>query len=335
MLCVRPRIPFSRCLWAAAGIAAAVLVTAADAGQMREGVLPASDAPHSRDREYLLYVPDGLATDGSAPLVTILHGCRQTQEDAARLFGFQELADIHGFAVLYPFVTSFEGPRNPNCWGFWRDEHQVEGEGEPGDIRRMIGVAEAALRTDPARRYIAGLSSGAGMSVVMAVTYAEDIAAAGSVAGLPYGEDPLAVTEACFIPPITNDLDEITGDMGTAQPTAADQRRVPLMVIHSLNDCTVQHENAQALATSWITYYEAEPEPISRTDCATPTMACEQARFADASGETVVETVFYNGPGPLDGHFWPGDGEGDFANPDGPQASALLWAFFEDKRVGG
>ena len=36
------------------------------------------------------------------------------------------------------------------------------------------------------------------MAVIMAVTYSEDFAAAGSVAGLPYDESECAVSGVCF-----------------------------------------------------------------------------------------------------------------------------------------
>jgi hypothetical protein len=38
--------------------------------------------------------------------------------------------------------------------------------------------------------------------------------------------------------------------------------------------------------------------------------------------------VLYEGPAFGRTHFWVGDGEGAFADPDGPSASELLWSFF-------
>jgi hypothetical protein len=43
----------------------------------------------------------------------------------------------------------------------------------------------------------------------------------------------------------------------------------------------------------------------------------------------VVETVFYDGPSFVKSHAWIGDHAGQFADPDGPSATELLWAFFE------
>ena len=51
--------------------------------------------------------------------------------------------------------------------------------------------------------------------------------------------------------------------------------------------------------------------------------------FRDGAGRSVVETVFYDGPSFVKSHAWIGDHAGPFADPDGPSATELLWAFFE------
>jgi polyhydroxybutyrate depolymerase len=57
-------------------------------------------------RTYLTYVPQGLAA--GAPLVLVMHG---SGEDGAQIrietgYGFERLADEHGFAVVYPDAYS-------------------------------------------------------------------------------------------------------------------------------------------------------------------------------------------------------------------------------------
>ena len=198
----------------------------------------------------------------------------------------------------------------------------------------MIANVEDDFHTDPNRRYVTGLSSGAAMAVDLAVAYSEDIAAAGSVAGLPYAEGFGAVTLfGCCDHPVTNDLSRSVSAMAEEQATPAERRLVPLMVIHSINDCTVSVENGADLRKSWITYYQAEAEPAEEEDCTTEDVWCRQARFIDGAGRTVVETLFYQGKSAQDTHYWPGDKAGAFANPAGPSASAHLWAFFADKTL--
>ncbi|MFD1691468.1 PHB depolymerase family esterase [Azotobacter chroococcum] len=131
-----------------------------------------------------------------APLVMALHGCRMTHDDVLRDWGLTAAADRHGFILVAPFVTGYDELRNANCWGFWIDGQRHQGRGEAEDLLRIAQAVGARHAVDPARRYIAGLSSGAAMSVVAATTHNEYWAAAASVAGLPYGEDAQAVSFA-------------------------------------------------------------------------------------------------------------------------------------------
>ncbi len=146
----------------------------------------------SRDRQYKVYVPDGLS--GPAPMVMALHGCQQTHDDVLRDWGLTAAADRFGFILVAPFITSYDGLRNPNCWGFWFDAHRHEGKGESEDLQQIALEVESRFNVDPARRYITGLSSGGAMSVVAAVAHNEYWAAAASASGLPYGEDAAAVS---------------------------------------------------------------------------------------------------------------------------------------------
>jgi poly(hydroxyalkanoate) depolymerase family esterase len=305
------------------------------AGTLHDRTLPASGDPESRERRFKVYVPDGLPSDGSAPLVTVLHGCRQTEANMVAETRFTDLADAHDFAVAFPFVTSIAPDefRIENCWGFWLPEHRTEGSGEVDDIRRIIRAVETEFGTDPSRRYVAGLSSGAAMAVAVAVAYSEDIAAAGAVAGLPYGENSTAVTFLCGVNPITNSIGETTAAMAAEQAEPEERRLVPLMVVHSINDCTVSIVNGRNLRDSWITYYDALPEPEAETDCMADGVSCTRTRFTDAANRTVVETVIYTGKAGQGTHYWPGDNPGIFANPDGPSASEHLWSFFQDKSL--
>jgi poly(hydroxyalkanoate) depolymerase family esterase len=325
----------SVCAGAAAALIAFCQIAAAAAGTLHQRTLAAGDAPDSRARRFQVYVPDDLPADGTAPLVTVLHGCRQTEANMIAETRFTELADAHGFAVAFPFVTSIAPDefRFENCWGFWLPEHRTEGSGEAGDLRRLIGTVEAEFGTDPARRYVAGLSSGAAMAVAVGVAYSEDIAAVGAVAGLPYAEDATAVSFVCGVAPVTNSIGQTTAAMAAEQAEAAERRLVPLMVIHSINDCTVSIANGRNLRDSWIAYYDALPEPVSAADCMRDGVSCTRSRFADAAGRTVVETVIYSGEVAQATHYWPGDNAGQFANPDGPSASELLWAFFREQSL--
>ena len=307
------------------------LGAAAEAGSLVSRTLPQGPSPGSRERTYQVFVPDGLDSARAAPVVMVLHGCLQNERNMIRETRFAELAEREGFIVVFPFITSHPSfpLRAPNCWGFFVEQHRHEGLGEPADLRRILQAVEEEFPVDPDRRYVAGLSSGAAMAVIMAVAYSEDIAAAGAVAGLPYGEDACAVHNACVTGIAHQAVGAFVEAMRSEQQEAAEQRLVPVMAIHSTNDMTVPIKNGQNIRDSWIAYYDASTAPAGLEDCTTEGVTCERARYADDEGRTVVETVFYGGPPSGRTHFWVGDDAGMFADPDGPSASELLWSFFQ------
>jgi poly(hydroxyalkanoate) depolymerase family esterase len=316
-------------------IGAWAIAAGAAAGELVSRTLPAGSHPGARERDYQVFVPDELAAGAAAPVVMLLHGCLQTERNMIDETRMTELAERDGFIVVFPFVTSypFLPVRAQNCWGFFIERQRHEGRGEPADLRRILGTVEDEFATDPARRYVAGLSSGAAMAVVMAVAYSEDIAAAGAVAGLPYGEGACAVAHACFTGIAHQPLAAFVEAMRAEQQEPAEQRLVPLMVIHSVNDAVVPIANARNLRDSWIAYHNAEPTPAGTADCTAEGVACEHSRFADSDRRIVVETVFYEGPRSGRTHFWVGDRAGRFADPAGPSASELLWGFFRQHEL--
>jgi hypothetical protein len=167
------------------------------------------------------------------------------------------------------------------------------------------------------------------MAVVMAVVYSEDFAAAGAVAGLPYDETACAVSGACLFGGLQlKGVSELVGAIGAEQSRPEEQRLVPVMVVHSSNDGTVPFKNGQNIRDVWLTRHGASTTPEER-DCTAEGVACEHSVYRDGAGRSVVETVFYDGPPFVKSHAWIGDNAGQFADPTGPSATELLWAFFE------
>ena len=88
----------------------------------------AKSHPGSRMRRYTVHVPPSYTWRRSAPLVMVLHGCQQSDEQIQEISNFDAIADRAGFIVVYPFVTSYTGMRLKNCWGWW-SKNQVEAGG--------------------------------------------------------------------------------------------------------------------------------------------------------------------------------------------------------------
>ncbi len=314
----------------AALIIALMVSDAASAGQLERKLFLAESYAGSRDRQYQVFVPTSYAGQ-AVPMVMVLHGCLQTELNMISETGFRDLAERDGFIVVYPFITSYDGLRSTNCWGFFLNNHIHAGAGEVEDLHQIALQVEAEFNIDPNRRYVTGLSSGAGMTVALAVAYSEYFAAAGAVAGLPYSETSSSVGFVCANPGQFKTISDVVSAMRAEQSRDEEQRPVPMMVIHSRNDCTVNITGGRNIRDTWLSRYNVGGTAIETANCDNEGVACTHQKYG-LPDRSVVETVFYEGePGDFIGkgsHYWVGDNDGEFANSTGPSASSLLWEFF-------
>ena len=340
-------------LWSA-GALCALLSMSALAGTTQAFTFHAKAYAGSRDRQYKVYVPTGLA--GPAAMVMALHGCEQTHDDVLRDWGLAAAADRFGFVLVAPFITSYDGLRNTNCWGFWFDAHRHQGRGEPEDLHQIALEVESRFSIDRDRRYITGLSSGAAMAVVAATTHNEYWAAAASASGLPYGEDAASVSFACPGSATFHPVSRVVSDMRAERN---DNYAIPLMVLQNGRDCTVLPAAAHNLRDAQLkTFGDAAHDTPSQAraaqnSCApvsgSDDYACQHVFYTvdgHSGSRSLVETVFYSGPlatpNPSDtdhGHYWiagAGGNDGKWSLRLGPSYPDLVWDFFSrHPRSGG
>lgn len=117
-------------------------------------------------RTYTTYVPGGLAQ--GAPLVVVMHG---SGENAARIraetgYGFDRLADEHGFAVVYPNSYTFD----------WDDCGKVGDVSVNGvnidDVGFLVALVDKLITEfgiDRGRVFATGVSAGGFMSIRLAL----------------------------------------------------------------------------------------------------------------------------------------------------------------------
>jgi len=255
----------------------------------------------------------------------VLHGCNQDNGDIERISGFSAVADQNDFIAVYPFVTSYRGLRNKNCWGWWFRREIQAGAGEVEDLWQIIEEVRQDYPVDPDRIHVAGLSSGAGMTVAMLVAHANKIASGASVAGLPYAEKARAVRHGLNRDPHNRPVVAIVKAM-RAEMGACD-RPVPIQILHSAGDDTVDINSAHVLRDSWGHCFDIDTRnPVRVESGATAGTTWERACYHDDARRSVIETFFLEGPG----HGWYGGPPGKYSFPNAPDISREIWRFFAE-----
>lgn len=278
----------------------------------------------SRGRDYTVHVPPTYSGRSPVPLVMVLHGCHQTHHDIQHVSAFDTIADRAGFLVVYPFVTGYTGWRNKNCWGWWHESEIHAGAGEVEDLWHIIREVQAQYKVDRRRVHVTGLSAGAAMAVALMVTRAHRIASGATVAGLPYGEDAKAVgfvrANKGRFKPVAGIAQAMDREMGEKK------RPVPLFVVHSHDDHTVNIQAAYHLCESWALCFGIDlQQRAERRKGATAGTRWEHALHRGHNRRTAIETLFLEGPG----HGWYGGRPGRYSYPDAPPVSELIWQFFK------
>lgn len=285
-------------------------------------------------RRYHLFVPPGLAVrpGEKLPLVVMLHGCGQTGRDLAVSTRMNRLAARERFLVLYP-----EQERMANAHGCWNWFERRSGKADAEAATLLAAVDKVALRypVDLGRVAVAGLSAGASMAVLMAALYPSRFCAVVMHSGVAPGTAESSGTalvamqgrrEAFLpdLPPVDAEALAVATAATAAGPRAAAAARhlPPLLVVHGDADGVVSLRNATAAAALWADALGARAGPV-RTLQRGQRYAMRVTDFK-ARGRTVVTLREVHGLA----HAWSGGAASlPYSDPDGPDASALVWAF--------
>src|SRR5450631_111515 len=135
-------------------------------------------------RAYKLYLPKSYVGE-PLPLIVMLHGCNQNPDDFANGTRMNELAERHGFLVLYPAQSA--NANGSNCWNWFKAQDQARDRGEPALIAGITSEVVSKYCVDEQRIFVAGLSAGAAMAVILGATYPDIYTGVGAHSGLPYG----------------------------------------------------------------------------------------------------------------------------------------------------
>ncbi|MGX1305986.1 poly(hydroxyalkanoate) depolymerase family esterase [Amorphus suaedae] len=268
-------------------------------------------------RQYKLYRPASAAERPRA-LIVMLHGCQQDPDDFAVGTGMNAVAEAEGVLVAYPGQP---GSANASsCWNWFQPGHQARNAGEPAIIAGITRelMDEFGLGRDQV--FVAGLSAGAAMAVVMGQTYPDLFAAVGAHSGLPYraANDVISAFAA---------MRGQAADRGRS-PTETGNFRDPTrtIVFHGSADSTVHPSNGEMIAAA----VREAGEPSTSHGRSPGGRAYRRSVATGAGGVPVLEHWIVEGAG----HAWAGgSAAGSFTDPKGPDASREMMRFFLAERA--
>ena len=265
-------------------------------------------------RAYKLYIPAS-AAERPRGLVVMLHGCQQNPDDFAAGTNMNAVAEEHGLLVAYPAQT---GSANASsCWNWFNPRDQMRDAGEPSIIAGITSEIVSEFQVDRRKVFVAGLSAGGAMAVVMAETYPDLYAAAGIHSGLAYQSagDVMSAFAA---------MRGETGPTRRSKPQAAtdSQPRVRIIVFHGAADSTVHPLNGDNVANAAGRHCATSNR---ERGCSSSGRTYTRSVSAGEDGATAVEYWLVDDAG----HAWSGGRpEGSYTDPLGPDASREMMRFF-------
>jgi len=277
---------------------------------------------------YYLFLPDVPSCE--IPLVVMLHGCRQNAEEFAMGTRMNIHSSARGFAVLYPeqsIRSQFQ-----RCWRWYAKTIQ-KGGNEVAALTSMIDYVTSKHAIDCNRIYVCGISAGAAMAHILALTRPDLIAAVGLHSGPAYGgcnsvADAYRVMQQGSRRPISAINDVLSG--------LPPQNPVPAILIAGSSDPVVRPVNHSQLVEQFVALNQSHgliPLPArellyGRTSKKHPTKRRLKISDYVKGRKVIVRSVMIEGLG----HAWSGGDTAYPFNATGPNASTIMLDFFASHR---
>jgi poly(hydroxyalkanoate) depolymerase family esterase len=308
-----------------AALLACALVVAAPVPARAGGMVVSGT---SGPRSYQLYVPGGYS-GAPLPLVMMLHGCTQDPSNFMAGTRMNDRGEANGFFVLYPGEPSTI--QSLSCWQWFDGADQMRGSGEPADLVAMLDQVASQYAVDASHVYVAGISAGAAMAVILGATYPDRFAGIGVGAGVEYGATTSGISGSASVQSSGGPDPAMQGQAAFAAMGAA-KRVVPTIVIYGTQDAIVAPVNDDQVITQWATtdglagaMLPASPDAVEHGAVPGGHTYTTSTWHDVRTGAPVLRKIAVDGMG----HAWSGgDTAGTYTDPMGPNASDAVWAFF-------
>ncbi|MDX3661578.1 PHB depolymerase family esterase [Streptomyces sp. ID05-26A] len=209
-----------------------------------------------------VYAPDRLAARPA--LLLMVHYCTGSASAVHNGGGreFVSAADRYGYVIVYPEAT-----RDGRCFDVsTQNALRRNGGSDSTGIMSMVSHARQRYNVDPARIVVAGISSGAMMTNVLAAEYPDVFSAGSAFAGVPAG---------CFA---TTD-----GSLWNSQCSGGNLQKTPqqwgdqaramfpgytgsyprMQLFHGTNDTTLAYPNFGEALDQWTNVHGVSRTPVS------------------------------------------------------------------------
>ncbi|UFR06042.1 PHB depolymerase family esterase [Streptomyces sp. Go40/10] len=238
-----------------------------------------------------VYVPDNLPAHPA--VVVAVHWCGGSGSAMYSGTEWAQLADQHGFVVVYPSVT-----RASKCFDVSSPQAlRRDGGSDPVGIRSMVDWATRTYAADTGRVFVTGLSSGAMMTNVLLGDYPDVFAAGAAFSGVPFGcfatTDGSEWNSACSGGTVTHTPQQ-WGDLVRAAYPGYTGPRPRMQLWHGTEDQTLRYPNFGEEIKQWTNVLGVSQTPAA-TD--TPASGWTRTRYGATGDRAPVEAISLQGVG--------------------------------------
>jgi polyhydroxybutyrate depolymerase len=231
-------------------------------------------------RSYILYVPAIYSSSTAVPLLFNFHGYTSNASQQLVYGDFRPIADTANMIIVHPEGTlDVNGNTHFNVgWG-------GSAADDVGFTEALIDSISSTYSIDQSRIYAVGMSNGGFMSLLLACTLSERIAAVGSV----------------------------TGSMTPSMISSCNlTHSMPVIQIHGTSDATVPYNGIAGFSSSvenvldyWVSLNTCNPSPVvENVPNSNVNDGSTVEKYTYENGDNCSEVVHYK---VIDGgHTWPG-----------------------------